>query len=362
LTEGAGDLSGAAFKKRYLSLDARLSAAGGRDVIFGAVELLSDRSVPGSEVLRMMVTAPRFDTDAIEQVRSRHVAELTQAASAPEKVALNRWYADAFAGHPYGRPVNGTPETLGAITAADLKAQHRALFGRDVLKAVIVGDIDKAAARNMLDAVFGGLPEKAQTAAIPKTEPRGAPEPVVVEMDRDLSAAVFGLPSIPTDDPDFPALQVLNHVIGSGDFNSRLMQEVRIKKGFAYAIRTSLLSDAFTSLILGDVTTKNENMGAALDLIREVLAATARDGSEPARVDAAKAYLTKSFMLDFDSNAKVASSLLTLWLRGKDPGYLESRNKGLAAVTIDDVKHVAGRLLKVEGLIVAIAGNPQLNK
>jgi zinc protease len=181
-------------------------------------------------------------------------------------------------------------------------------------------------------------------------------------MERDLSAATFGLPSIATDDPDFPALQVLNHIIGSGDFNARLMQEVRIKKGLAYAIRTSLLSDDVASLILGDVTTKNENMGTAITAIREVLSSVTRDGMDAARVEAAKAYLTKSFMLDFDSNAKVASALLTLWLRGKTPDYLISRNKGLAAVRVEDVKRVASRLFKADELLVTIAGRPLLSK
>lgn len=362
LAEGGGDLPAAAFKKRYLTLGARLSAASGRDVIYGAAETLSERFGEVTQLLRLMVTAPRFDADAVEQVRGRHVAELAQSANSPEKVALDRWYAEAFAGHPYGRPVNGTAQSVGALTADDLKAQHGRLFGKDILKIVIVGDIDKRAAIQAIDMIFGSLPDKAQIAAIAKMEPRSLPAPVVADMDQKLSAAAFGLPSLSTDDPDFPALQILNHIIGSGDFDSRLMQEIRIKKGLAYAIRTSVLSDAVSSLILGEVSTKNENMGAALNVIKEVMATTARDGPDAAQVENAKKYLTGSFMLDFDSNAKMASSLLTLWLRGKGPDYVDNRNKGINAVKFGDVKRVAGQLFKADRLIVTIAGKPQLGK
>jgi len=362
LAEGGGDLPAAAFKKRYLTLGARLSAASGRDVIYGAAETLSERFGEVTGLLRLMVIAPRFDADAVEQVRRRHVTELAQAATSPEKVALDRWYAEAFAGHPYGRPVNGTTESVSALTADDLKAQHGRLFGKDVLKIVIVGDIDRRAAIQAIDMIFGSLPDKARVAAIAKIEPRSLPAPVVAEMDQKLSAAAFGLPSLSTEDPDFPTLQVLNHIIGSGDFDSRLMQEIRIKKGLAYAIRTSVLSDTVSSLILGEVSTKNENMGAALDVIKEVMATTARDGPDPAQIENAKKYLTGSFMLDFDSNAKMASSLLTLWLRGKGPDYVDSRNKGINAVKLGDVMRIAGRLFKADRLIVTIAGKPQLGK
>jgi zinc protease len=359
---GVDNLPAAEFKKRYLALGARLSAASGRTVIFGALESLASRFDDGVDLLRLMVTAPRFDGEAVEQVRSRHLSELQQAASAPEKVALQRWYAEAFADYPYGRPPNGTPDSVASITGDDLKEQHRRLFGRDVLRVVLVGDLDRSRAVKALDDVFGSLPEKAETDKTDKIEPRKVDAPIVAEMDRDLSAAVFGLPAIDPEDPDFPALQLLMHMIGSGDFDSRLMQEVRVKKGLAYAIRMNVVADNLASVMVGDVATKNENMGKALAGIREVLASAARDGFDARRVEDAKSYLTKSFLLDFDSNAKMASSLLTLWLLGKSPEYLQTRNKALVAVGPQDVKRVAERLLSPDRMVVTIAGRPNLQE
>ena len=110
------------------------------------------------------------------------------------------------------------------------------------------------------------------------------PGPVVIDKDYPLATATFGLPSLRIDDPDFPALQVLNHIIGSGDFDSRLMEEIRVKRGLAYSVQTRLLRDSITSLMVGGVATKNEAMGTTLDVMRDVFADMARNGPTPVPV------------------------------------------------------------------------------
>jgi zinc protease len=362
LTEGAGDLPAAAFKERFLQLGARLSAASGRDAIYGGLETLATRFGPSAELLRTTLIAPRFDPEAVEQIRAQRLTDLALAAQVPTKVSLERWYAEAFPGHVYGRPVSGTKETVALLTREDLKAQHGRLFARDVLRVVIVGDIGKRAAVEAIDTIFGGLPEKAQVTPVAKVEPRASAAPVVIAADQPLATATFGLPSLPADHPDYPALQVLNHIIGSGDFDSRLMEEVRVKRGLAYSIQTGLPNDTIASLILGGFATKNENMGAALGVVRDVLASTARDGPTKSQFDNAKQYLVGSFLLDFDTNAKVANSLLTIWLRGNGTDYLTARNRRVNAVTLEDVKRVAREVLKVDRLMVTIVGKPKLSE
>ena len=176
-----------------------------------------------------------------------------------------------------------------------------------------------------------------------------------------MTTATFGLPSLRGDSPDFAALQVLNHVIGSGDFDSRLMEEIRVKRGLAYSIQTSLLRDTVTSLLVGGLATKNEVMGTALGLVKDVFAETARNGPTRAQFDNAKKYLTGSFLLDFDTNAKVAGSLLTIQLLGEGRDYLVTRNQRIAAVTLDDVKRVAQQVLRPERLVVTVVGKPKLS-
>jgi zinc protease len=360
LTEGAGEIPAKAFKERYLGLGTQLSATSSRDAIYISLQSLRQQLSPSVDLLHLMIAAPRFDPDAMERARSQQIAELTDEAQTPAKLALNLWYAETFSGHVYARPVRGTPDSVANLTSGDLKSQHARLFAQDVLRIVIVGDIDKKAVGETIDRIFGNLPERAQIAPVSKVEPRTISSPVVVDMDQQIASAVFGVPSLSVDDPDYPALQVLNHIVGGGDFDSRLMEEVRIKRGLAYAVKTRLVSDSLANLVLGDVSTKNENMGMALDAIRDVFSTIARDGPEKAQFENAKRYLTGSFLLDFDSSAKMAHALLTLWLRGKTPDYLVTRNKMIGAVTLDDAKRVAGHLFKPERFIITVVGKPKL--
>jgi zinc protease len=360
LTEGAGDLPAAAFKEKASRLGTRLTASNGRDALYGGLEALSARLAPSAELLRLMLVSPRFDADAVERSRAQRLSDLAQSANEPTKISLERWYAEAFPGHAYGRVADGTAESVGRLTAADLKAQHKKLLARDVLKVVVVGDIDKAKAAEVIDLIFGDLPEKASVARIDKTEPKPRAEPLVIEKDYPLSTATFGLRSLPSDHPDFPALQVVNQVIGSGDFDSRLMEEVRVKRGLAYSIKTGLLRDSTTSFLLGGFQTKNEVMGTALGVVKDVLAATARDGPTQAQFDNAKRYLTGSYLLDFDTNAKVGNSLLQIWLEGKGPDYLLARNERISRVTLAEAKRVAGEVLRGDRLLVTIVGKPKM--
>jgi len=360
LTEGAGELSEEAFKAQVSALGMRLSLSAGRDAIYGGLDTLSKRFAPSAELLRLALTAPRFEEDAIERVRSQRLTDLAIAANEPNRAAVERWYQEAFPGNAYGRPADGTPQSVARIVRDDLTGQHAKLFARDVLKVVIVGDIDKAAAAVALDSIFGDLPERAKVNLLVKVEPRAAAAPVVVERELPSATAAFGLASIASDHADFPALEVLNHIIGSGDFDAVLTEEIRVKRGLAYSVQTALVHDSITSLLLGAFSTKNDTMGSALDVLKEVLVKTARDGPNPGQFENAKRYLTGSFLLDFDTNAKVAGSLLSIWVDGEGPDYLKRRNQKIDAVTLADVKRVARDVLKTDALSVTIVGKPRL--
>jgi zinc protease len=360
LTEGAGDLSAEAFKERLSGLGARLSVSSARDAVHGGLETLSKHLRPSAELLKLALVSPRFDPDAVGRVRPQRLTDLALAASNPASVALERWYVEAFPGQGYGRPVNGTPDSVRRLTRDDVKAQHARLFAKDVLKVVIVGDIDKDTAAEVLDFMFGGLAAKAQLAPRERVEPTPLRAPVVVTQDLPLATAAFGLGSLSPDHPDFPALQVLNHIIGSGDFDSSLMEEIRVKRGLAYSISTSLVHDSVTSVLVGGFSARNETMGTVLGVLRDVLASTARDGPTPSQVENAKRYLTGSFLLDFDTTTKVASSLLAIWLDGHGPDFLVTRNQGIERVSLGDARRVAEEVLKPDRVITTIVGRPQL--
>jgi zinc protease len=169
---------------------------------------------------------------------------------------------------------------------------------------------------------------------------------------------VFGLGAMARKDPDFIPGFVVNHILGGGGFSAKLMEEVREKRGLAYSVYTYLQPYQHASILAGSVATKNEAMGESLKIIRAELKKIADNGPTQADLDAAKSYLTGSYALRFDSNSKIASQLLGLMQEGFGPDYIENRNKLIEAVTIDDAKRVAKRMLDVDGLTVTIVGKP----
>lgn len=360
LTEGAGDLTAQAFARRLADQGTQLTISSGRDQIFGGLDALAKRFEPSAELLRLALKAPRFDLDAVERVRQQRLSDLELAQNEPRTVAFNRWYVESFPGHPYGRPINGTLASVRTISRDHIKLQHQRLLARSSLRVIVVGDIGRQEAVRALDLIFGDLPAQPALKPIPKVEWHQLTKLVVVERDFPLATAAFGVPSLASNHPQYPALQILNHIIGSGDFDATLMEEIRVKRGLAYSVSVSLIQDTAASIMLGGMATKNENMGQALSVLKDVLAYTAADGPSLEQFDNAKRYLTGSYLLDFDTNAKLARALLTTWLEGKAPDFVEKRNGGIQAVRIEDVKRVAREALAWDRLNVMVVGKLSL--
>jgi zinc protease len=329
------------------------------DAFYGNFETLTANRDQAIDMLRLALVKPRFDADAVERIRSQLLANLAYAAKSPDKVASKAWSARAFAGHPYGRPGDGTHESVKAISRSDLEAYRNRVFARDMLKVVAVGDIDAKTLGALLDKVFGELPAKSKLEPIAETTPAARDKIEVIEMDVPQSVARFGMLGIPRKDPDFMAAFVLNQILGGGGFASRLTEEVREKRGLAYSVYSYLQPYRHVPIFAGGVATKNEEIAQSLEVIRAELKRMADDGPTPVELDNAKKYLTGSFALRFDSNAKIANQLL--WVLQEDMGidYVDKRNDLVEAVTLDDVKRVAKRLLKADDLIITVVGKPK---
>jgi zinc protease len=360
LDEGAGELSSREFQEREEDLSMRMSYEEAKDAFYGDFETLTANRDESAEMLKLALSKPHFDTDAIERIRQQLIAALVYAASDPDKVAENEWYAVAFKGHPYARPANGTEQSISTVTHDDLDGYRKRIFAKDTLKVVAVGDIDPDQLGRLLDEVFGDLPDKAQLTPVSKTTPVIGGKQEVIEMNVPQSVAVFGLGAMPRRDPDFIPAFVLNQILGGGDFASKLMQEVREKRGLAYSVYTYLDPDQHASIFSGGVATRNDAMGQSLDVIRDELKKMADKGPSQEDLDNAKNYLIGSYPLRFDTNSKIATQLLGIKMDAFGPEYVENRNAMIAAVTLDDMKRVAKSLLDTQNLIVTIVGKPRL--
>jgi zinc protease len=336
-----------------------LSFSDTQDAFYGNFETLTANREEGAELLRLAINEPRFEKDAAERIRQQILASLVYAAKDPDRVASQEWFALAFGDHAYGRRSSGTEASVAAITPADLAAYRKKVFARSNLRIVAVGDITEADLGKLLDKVFGALPEKAELVPVPQVAPVTGGKTKIIEMDVPQSVAVFGFGAMPRKDPDFLTAFVLNQLIGGGGFASRLMEEVREKRGLAYSVYSYLQPMRNASIFSGGVATRNDAVKTSIELIREELEKVATEGPNEAEFANAKSYLTGSYALRFDTNVKIATQLLGLMEEGYGPDYVEKRNALIDAITLDDAKRVAKRLLDTGNMIVTIVGKPE---
>lgn len=358
LDEGAGDLDSQAFQGRLEDLSASLSFEDGLDTFGGSLRTLTVNKDAAFELLRLALTAPRFDPEAVERIRSGIIARLKRRATDPDYLASRLWWSRAFPDHPYGRPMGGTVESVARISQDDLKGFVAQRLARDTLFVGVVGDITPAELSRALDKIFGALPARAAPYALPAVEPRDGGEIAVIERPVPQSVALFGQRGLKRSDPDFYAAFVMNHILGGGSFSSRLYQEVREKKGLAYSISTHLYPLDWSALILGSVATQNARVGESIALIREEWRRMAEMGVTDEELAAAKAYLTGSYILQFDSTDRIARLLISIQLDDLGIDYIDKRNGYLEAVTRADIARVAKRLLDANALSFSVVGQP----
>ena len=358
MDEGAGDLDAQTFQGRMEELAMRMSFEDGKDQLSGSFETLTENRAETVKLLKLVINKPRFDADAHDRVRAQLLSGLAAAARNPDSVVGERFMANVFPNHPYGRPSHGTSVSLKAIAPADLENYRKNVFARDGLRIVIVGDINAKEAAGLVDDVFGALPTKGTLTAIAPTVPAPSEKLQIIEMAVPQSVARFGLGAMNRKDSDFITAFVLNHIIGGGGFSARLMEEVREKRGLAYSVYSYLQPFDAASLFVGGVATKNEQMKQSLDIIRAELKRMADLGPTDKELDGAKSNLTGSFALRFDTNAKIAAQLMYFLAEDLGIDYVDRRNAEIDAVSLDAVKRVAKRLLIDDNLFITVVGKP----
>jgi zinc protease len=362
LDEGAGDMDSRAFQELLEEKAIQLGFAANRDQFRGSMHTLSVNLEQGVNLLRLALTRPRFDEEPVTRIRDQLQAQLVRNTTNPNDIANRRWWATAFPGHPYGQPSNGTAESLAAITVDDLKAYVRNVFARDTLTVAVVGDIDADAAGKLIDRAFGGLPEKATLAPVPPAAMQGLGERIVVNLDVPQTVISFGSPGLARHDPDFYAAYVVNHIYGGGSMSSRLYREVREKRGLAYGIRTSMIWMDYANIVSGGTATRSDRAAETLSLIEQETQRMAAEGPTQEELDKAKAYLKGSYALAFDTSGKIAGQLVQIQLDKLGIDYPERRNAMIDAVTLDDAKRVAKRLLDTKTLTLVVGRAQGLSK
>jgi zinc protease len=357
LTDGAGTLPAEAFRLREEDAAVSLGFSASPDRLSGALRVLSAGRDEGFDLLRLAMAEPRFDPDMLEQRRAQAIAGLNQADQRPASVAQRTLMATMFAGHPYAQDSSGLRETLKTLTPADLKARAAALLTRGDLIVAAVGDIDAAELARQLDQAFGSLPPGAPQPALPDWTPPTKPRTVMIERPVPQSSVLIAMPGIMREDPDWYAALVMAHILGGGQ-QSRLFDEVREKRGLAYSVSSAIRTSAKASMLVISTGSANERVAEAIRVIRSELVRLRTDGITDPELAEAKTYLTGALALSLDSSGAIAGLLHGLQIDKLPRDILDKRAGLIAAVTAEDVRRVAGRLLRDDAMTTVVVGKP----
>ena len=359
IDEGAGPLDSQSFQGELDNLSISLRFDVGLDGFNGSLETLTENRARAFELLRLALTEPRFDDEPVERIRSQLIARLSRESEDPDYIASRVLRRLMFGEHPYARPTRGTEASIARITAEDLRGFVQQRFGRDQLFIGVVGDITPEELGKALDETFLALPEKAAPFEVAPATVANGGETAVIAKPIPQSVVVLGQEGIDRDDPDYYAAYVVNYILGGGGFSSRLVEEVREKRGLAYSVYSYLAPFDHGSMIAGGTATQNARVGESLDLIRQEWRRMAEAGPTAEELEAAKRYLTGSFPLRFSSSDNIAGMLVGMQTEDLGIDYLEKRNSYVEAVTLDHARRVAARLYKPDALTVVVVGTPE---
>jgi zinc protease len=358
IDESGGDLDSRKFHERLESKAIELSYTASRDLFSGSLRTLVENKDEAFDLLRKSLTAPRLDAPDVERIRNQILGMLRRETTSPDDMASKRWWEVAFAGHPYGRPVRGTLESVPTITVDDLRAYMKDVFARNTLKIGMVGNIDAATAGALVDRVFSGLPAHSTLRQVSIAGPQGLGRVIRIDFDVQQSVVVLGGSGIPRKDPDFMAAFLVNHILGGGSFSSRLYREVREVRGLAYSIYSTLVPLDYSALFMTATATRGESASQTLDVVEKEIRRLAESGPTEDELAKAKSFQKGSFALRFDTSTKIAGQLVLMQTEDLGIDYIDKRNGLIDAVTLADVQRVAKRLLD-GGMLVTMVGRPQ---
>jgi len=357
LNEGTKKRTSEEISREIEFLGASVGASANEDFTKLGLSVLKKDLDKGFDIFSDILLNPVFPEREIARVKKILKDALKQQEEDPSFLAEKAFREAVYNGHPYGRLVTGTPETIDAITREDLVKFHSAYFVPGNAMLSVVGDITEGELAALLDKhlkiwTAEPVPER----KIKEPEKGGKKEVVLIDKELTQASIICGSLGIRRDDPDYYAVSVMNYILGGGGFASRLMGEIRDKMGLAYDVHSFFTTNKEEGVFQAGVQTKNESAPKAIETIRaEIEKMTAKPVGADELSDA-KAYLTGSFPRRLDTMSKIAELLAAIEFYGLGLDYIEKYPDYINAVTGEDVLRVAKKYLPAEDYILVVVG------
>jgi zinc protease len=353
LDGGAGDLDEEAISGRLVDIGAQLGGSTETDRAGLTLRTLSyaNEKQAALDVLRLVLTKPTFPDAVLAREKTRTISAIQEADTKPDSIAAKRFTAAIYPGHPYG--VNATADSVGHIGRDDLVAFYRDHYAANRAAVSIIGDVTRAEAERIAQSLTEALP-----AGLPETPPPPVKLPdsttIKVAHPAAQSQIHIGLPAVRRGDPDYFPLLVGNYSLGGGGFVSRLVKEIREKRGYAYSVYSYFSPRKQEGPFEIGLQTKRDQADEALKLARQVLDGFMKTGPTEAELAAAKKNLIDGFGLRIDSNAKLLGYLSTIGFFGLPLTYIDDFPAKVAAVTAKQVHDAFARHVPPEHLVTVV--------
>lgn len=363
LTEGAGDMDSESFSRALETHAIRLYFSADKDNFYAGLNILSEHKERAFSYLALALLAPRFDDDALARVKRQTLLAIKQQREKPDYRLSRAWQERIFSGHPYSKPEMGTQETVEKLSKNDLRDFTSRYLARSNMIVSVVGDITSDELSNLLDKNLSGLPTeyKPDVTLADITLPKEGKQ-VVIEQDIPQTMVRFGMEGLKRGDPDYIVGYVMNYLVGGGTLTSLVNREIREKRGLTYSAATALNPMRHAAVFEGWFASRNEKAGEAVSVLRETLREFALNGTDESELSDAKRFLTGSFVVGLDSNAKIVNFLTMMQLHHLGIDYMDKRNNLIGEVTVQQVNDMAKRLINLDKLQIIMVGKPKLNR
>ena len=345
--------------RRLADVGAQLSGSFDQDRAAINLRTLSGAAERGValDVLARVVQQPQFPDEVLQREKARVIAALKEAETQPAAIADKAFRRALYGSHPYG--ATAEVATVSAIQRADLEAFYRDHYVAHGAVVAIMGDVSRAEAERIARDLTGRLPASGRVVPLPAVPHLQATSEQRIAHPAKQSHILLGVPGMSRTDPDYFALYVGNYVLGGGGFVSRLMAEVRERRGLAYDVHSYFLPMQEAGPFEIGLQTRKDQADEALKLVREVVARFVAQGPTEQELRAAKQNIIGGFPLRIDSNGKILGYLSVIGFYDLPLDYLDRFTGRVEAVTKAQVKAAFQRHVDPAGMAMVMVGAPE---
>lgn len=358
LLEGAGGLDQQAFNRRLEEHAIYLTTDIDKDNFYINIRTLKKNFKVALDLLSKALNAPHFDEEAIERIKNQAENSLQRKHQSPQYWASLTWNQSVYGAHPYSKALYGTFDSIASITKQDIVKWYADHIAKDVMLISVAGDVTEADVQSFVS--YMSLPATQTNVTPIKTFSDFPAASIIKTYHQSPQAAImFGMEGPDNTDSDFYATYIANYILGGGGLKSRLMQEIREKRGLAYSVASFLSGSEHVAYWKGVAGTKTDSIDEVIALIRQELQAVLDGVITREEFENAKHYLTGSFVLGMDTNDKLVRYLNYMQAERLGRDFLSKRNEMVRAVTFDDMQRAIRKWINPERLTIVAAGDVQ---